>query len=359
MEKNTAPEVRLLFWIGELLEKYFGPFRLLTSHLFLGGLSVVLCWLVTFLLLPKLAKYLPRDRGRAHAVQSSAAQGKPTGAGVIFVSIFTVIEILVLPPSRQALAAILLNFLAMLSGWFDDRAVNSWSEYKKALIDVVLAVVASAMLCEAQPAEIWLPFTKMTLSIPPWLFILSGTVLIWTAINSTNCTDGVDGLSGTLTAVAFTSLGGLLYFILGHKEISSYLLLPHYPDGAIWGIMAFSLVGTIMGYLWYNANPSSLLMGDAGSRSLGFLLGVFVIKAGNPFIIFIVSGVLLVNGGTGLIKVALLRFFKIAIFRTVRFPLHDHVRHNKGWSNTQVLVRFALVQVMLTMVMLVLLIKIR
>jgi len=57
--------------------------------------------------------------------------------------------------------------------------------------------------------------------------------------------------------------------------------------------------------------------------------------------------------------VALLRFFKIAIFRTVRFPLHDHVRHNKGWSNTQVLVRFALVQVMLTMVMLVLLIKIR
>ena len=350
----------MLFWIGELLEKYFGPFRLLTSHLFLGGLSVVLCWLVTFLLLPRLAvRYLPRDRGRAHAVQSAVAQGKPTGAGVIFMSIFTIIEILVLPPSWQALATIVLTFLAMLSGWFDDRAVNSWSEYKKGLIDVFLALAASLVLCEGRSTEIWLPFTKMTMTIPPWLFVIGGMVLIWTAINSTNCTDGVDGLSGTLTAVAFTSLGGLLYFVLGHKEISSYLLLPHYPDGAIWGIMAFSLVGTIMGYLWYNANPSSLLMGDAGSRALGFLLGVFVIKTGNPFTIFIVSAVLLINGGTGLVKVALLRFFKIAIFRTIRFPLHDHVRHNKGWSNTQVLVRFALIQVMMTMVMLVLLIKVR
>ena len=349
----------MLFWIGELLEKHFGPFRLFTSYLFLGGLSVSLCWILTFVLLPRLAKLLPRDRGRAHAVQSSAAQGKPTGAGVIFVSIFTLVELVVLPPTNQSLAVILLNFLAMLSGWFDDKAVNSWSEYKKGLIDVFLAVVASTLLCDAQTTTIWLPFTKATLSVPPWLFIAGGTVLIWTAINSTNCTDGVDGLSGTLTSVAFTSLGGLLYFVLGHKEISNYLLLPHYQDGAVWGIMAFSLVGTILGYLWYNANPSSLLMGDAGSRSLGFLLGVFVIKTGNPFMIFIVSAVLLVNGGTGLVKVALLRFFKIAIFRTVRFPLHDHVRHNKGWSNTQVLVRFALVQVMMTMITLVLLIKIR
>ncbi|MCA9756900.1 MAG: phospho-N-acetylmuramoyl-pentapeptide-transferase, partial [Candidatus Eisenbacteria bacterium] len=109
----------------------------------------------------------------------------------------------------------------------------------------------------------------------------------------------------------------------------------------------------------YNAHPSVLLMGDAGSRSLGFLLGVLVIKTGNPFIIFIVSGVLLINGGTGLVKVALLRFARIAIFRTVRFPLHDHVRHNKGWSNPQVLVRFTVLQVVISLVMMILLIKVR
>ena len=338
----------MLYWIGSYFESFCGPLRLLTSHLFLGGLSVILCWSLTYLLLPRLAAKLPRDRGRQHAVQSAVAAGKPTGAGVIFISIFTLDELIVLPATLQSLMIICLTFFAMLSGWLDDKAVNSWSEYKKGLIDLILAAVAATVLCQGQAAEVWLPFTKMTLTVPPPVCIAFGTLLIWTAI-----------MSGTLCAIAFTSLGGLLYFVLGHKEISTYLLLPHVQDGAVWGIMAFSMVGTIMGYLWYNANPSSLLMGDAGSRALGFLLGVFVIKSGNPFTIFIVSAVLLVNGGTGVVKVALLRFFKIGIFRTVRFPLHDHVRHNKGWSNTQVLVRFALVQVMITMVMLVLLIKVR
>jgi phospho-N-acetylmuramoyl-pentapeptide-transferase len=92
---------------------------------------------------------------------------------------------------------------------------------------------------------------------------------------------------------------------------------------------------------------------------MGFLLGVLVLACGNPFLIFVVAGVVLVNGATGLLKVALLRFFKIPIFKTVRYPLHDHVRQSKGWSNTQVLVRFMLLQAVGTPILLVLLIKIR
>jgi phospho-N-acetylmuramoyl-pentapeptide-transferase len=325
----------------------------------MGGFSVMACFVATFLLLPRLMNKLPRDRGRAHAVQGAVAQGKPTGAGVIFISIFTIIQLLLLPPSWQALSILALNFLAMISGWLDDKSIASWGEYKKGAIDLILAFGAAAVLCEMKDTHIWLPFTKEQLLVPWFVFVPVAAILIWTAINSTNCTDGVDGLSGTLIVIAFISLGGLLYFVLGHLEIANYLLLPHYSDGATWGILAFSMVGVILGYLWYNAHPSILLMGDAGSRALGFLLGVLVIKTGNPFVIFIVSAVLLINGGTGLVKVALLRFFKIAIFRTIRFPLHDHVRHNKGWSNPQVLVRFSVIQAMLTLVMIVLLIKIR
>ena len=92
---------------------------------------------------------------------------------------------------------------------------------------------------------------------------------------------------------------------------------------------------------------------------LTLLLGILVIKSGNPFMLLIVSGVLLVNGGTGLLKVALLRFFKISILHNVRFPLHDHLRHRAGWSASQVLVRFTLLQAMITMVFIVALIKIR
>lgn len=359
MKERLHQGDHLLYWLGQALEQYFGPFRLLTSHLFLGGLSTILCFGLSFYLLPKLMGLLPTDRGRAHAIQSGASKGKPTGAGVIFVSIFAFIQLIMLPPSVQAWGILLVTFLEMLSGYFDDRSVDSWGEYKKALFDAVLAIGAATLLCEMQDVQMWLPFTTTTFMIPPIVFIPLAAILIWAAINCTNCSDGVDGLSATLSVLAFASLGSILYFVVGHKDISNYLRLPHFQDGAVWGIMAFSMVGCMLGYLWYNANPSILLMGDAGSRAIGFLLGVFVIKSGNPFTIFIVSAVLLVNGGTGLVKVALLRFLKFSLFKTIRFPLHDHVRHNKGWSNTQVLVRFSLIQVMLVIVLLVTLLKVR
>jgi phospho-N-acetylmuramoyl-pentapeptide-transferase len=349
----------MLYLIGLNLESYFGPFRLLTSRLFLAGLGLVGCWILTFFLLPKLMNRLPRDQGRKHAVDAHASQGKPTGAGLIFILIFVGMQILVLPPNWEAALICLLTLCAMFFGFLDDKSPDVWSEYKRATIDLVLAIVTSLAICGFSEVEIWLPLTKETFALSPWIFVPIGTVIIWTAINSTNCTDGVDGLSGTLSVIALTTLGAILYFVLGHQDIASYLLLPHYQEGATFGIMAFSVVGTIIGYLWYNAHPSVVLMGDAGSRALGFLIGVLVIKTGNPFVIFIVSGVLLLNGGTGLVKVALLRFIKISIFKSIRFPLHDHVRHNKGWSNTQVLVRFSELQVMWMLVLMVLLIKIR
>lgn len=349
----------MIYWLGDFLAQYYGPFRLLTSYLVLSGLSVLSCFILSFYLLPRLMNRLPRDRGRNHAVQSAVAAGKPTGAGIIFICLFIGVELLFLPWSIEVLGVLLLTFGAMLSGWLDDKSVTSWGEYKKGLIDLILAVATAFLLSGMKDVQIWLPFTSQMFFVPLWLFVPLATILLWASINSTNCSDGVDGLSGTLTAFAFTSLGALLYFILGHKEISQHLLLPHYADGVIYGMMAFSMVGCILGYLWYNANPSILLMGDAGSRALGFLLGVFVIKSGNPFCILIVSAVLMVNGGTGLVKVAIMRFFKVAFLKNVRFPLHDHVRHNKGWSNTQVLVRFALVQVMITLTVLIFLIKVR
>jgi len=92
---------------------------------------------------------------------------------------------------------------------------------------------------------------------------------------------------------------------------------------------------------------------------MGLLLGMLVMASGNPFLIVVVAGVVLINGGTGLVKVALLRFFKIGIFKTIRYPLHDHARQNAGWSNTQVLMRFMLLQAVVTPLLLVVLFKVR
>lgn len=350
----------MLYWLGSLLEDVWGPFRLLSSHFFLGGIGFVLSGLLTWRLLPGLAeRYCPRDRGRAHAVDASKSQGKPTGAGIIFIPLFLIIQLFVLPLSWEIVGVLFLTLLACIFGYMDDNSSDAWGEYIKGAIDLVIGVAAALILCKFAPVEIWLPFTKKGLALDPLIYVPLAVVWIWVAINATNCTDGVDGLSGTLSSIAFLSLGALLYFVLGHVEMSSYLLVPHYNDGATYGILALSMAGTLAGYLWHNAHPSSLLMGDAGSRAMGFLLGVLVLKCGNPFLSLIVAGVLLVNGGTGLVKVALLRFFKISIFKDVRFPLHDHVRKNMNWSTPQVLVRFSLIQMSLTLTLMVLLLKLR
>ena len=284
----------MLFLLGEVLQPLYGPFRLLTSHIFLAGAAIVLSGLLTWVLLPALAARLPRDRGRAYAVDTAAAVGKPTSAGLVFVLVYIGVALIVVPWHLGHLGALGVVLLAMVGGFLDDR--TGLSEYWLAAIDFGLALLSALAMCGVG-TEIWLPFVTEPLLLPRWVCVSGATALIWMAINATNCTDGVDGLSGSLAVVALTSLGGLLYFVLGHDEISAYLLLPHYPDGATWAISAFAMIGCLTGYLWYNAHPSEMLMGDAGSRAVGLLLGILVIKSGNPFMLLIVSGVLLVNGG--------------------------------------------------------------
>jgi len=99
--------------------------------------------------------------------------------------------------------------------------------------------------------------------------------------------------------------------------------------------------------LWYNATPSKLMMGDAGSRAMGLFISIAILKTGSPFLYIPVALVLILDGGLGLVKVALLRFLKIHILKNVRTPLHDHVRKVWDWSNTQTVYRFAIIQIIL------------
>jgi phospho-N-acetylmuramoyl-pentapeptide-transferase len=349
----------MLPWLGERLIAYFGPFRLLTSYLFLAGAGTAMAALTTWYLLPRLWDVLPRDQGRAYAVDAAKSRGKPMGAGLIFIPVYIIVCLLVLPLELCYHGILACVFLSMLEGFSDDQVKGGWGEYKLGLMDLGIALLGAIIFCQFRGVELWLPLIKTPVFVSPWLFIPLATAVIWITINATNCTDGVDGLSGSLSALALLYLGGILYGIMGHQDISRYLLVPHYPDGANWGLMAFMMLGCLGGYLWHNAYPSAVLMGDAGSRPMGFLLGILVLASGNPFLIFVVAGVVLVNGATGLLKVALLRFFRIGIFKNVRYPLHDHVRHKLGWSNTQVLVRFMLLQAVGTPILLVLLFKVR
>ena len=151
----------------------------------------------------------------------------------------------------------------------------------------------------------------------------------------------------------------LLYTVIGNEAVASHLRIPVNRDGANWAIMAFLMVGCIAGYLWYNAPPSQVLMGDAGSRPIGLLIGMLVVATNNPLFLLLIGSVLLLNGATGLVKVALARFFGLKVLSRVRFPLHDHCRKELGWTNSQVLVRFMLLQIGVSALLVLLALKLR
>ena len=352
----------MLYQLSGLFASVFGPLRLLQSYTVLISIGLLLGFLLTVFLLPKFYARLPKDRGREFTVNPEAAVGKPTGAGIVFISIFIVCVFLLIKPDITQILILILTFAVMMTGFLDDRAVKSWGEYLKGVLDLVLAVIAGAVIFYINfdgKVSFWLPFISSPIAIPPAVFFIVSVIVLWVSINTTNCTDGVDGLSGTLILMAFTALGIVFYFVLGHIKVATYLLVPNIPNGAQWAVMIFTLCGVITGYLWHNAFPSKVLMGDAGSRALGFFMGVLVIISRNPLIILMTSGMILINGGTGIVKVALLRFFKIKIFKNVRFPLHDHMKKNLQWSPTQVLIRFVILQILIMLVFFGILFKIR
>ena len=348
----------MLSWIYSTLGEAWGPLRLFESFFFLAGIGFAFCALTTWLILPRLWSRLPTDRGRAFAVNAEMSVGKPISAGLIFVSVFCVGCLIFVPFDARCLLTLPLMVAAMLVGYFDDRR-GGFSEYQLALMDAAIAVGAAMVICGFEPVAIWLPIWKGTLTLGPWLSIPLATGLIWLSINATNCSDGVDGVSGSLTGTAILLLGGLLYAVIGNEVVAGHLNIPVSQEGASWAIMAFLMVGCVAGYLWYNAAPSLVLMGDAGSRPLGLLIGMLVVATNNPLFLLLVGSVILLNGATGLVKVALLRFFGLKILAGIRFPLHDHCRKELGWSNTQVLVRFMLVHLGLSALLVILALKVR
>ena len=280
---------------------------------------------------------LPRDGGRKFAVNGALSKGKPRGAGLIFVAAFTVCGVLFVPFTAENLIYILLVVGGMMSGYLDDASEKPWGEYKKGLIDLIIALAGSFTYVNFNGSTIRIPFTELSVTLPRWLYILLGVVLIWTAINVTNCSDGVDGLSGTLSMI---TIGSFCLLCLDVSPDFSFLC----------GIM----IAVILAYQWFNASPSILMMGDAGSRAMGLFIAFAAMKSGNPLLYIPLALVTILDGGLGLLKISLKRFLKISILKNTRTPLHDHARKNKGWTDPQTVYRFAIIQTALCFVTLAL-----
>lgn len=305
-----------------------------TNNTTLVLLVPMLCsFLIAFFSLKFFKRILPKDQGRAFAVNGALSEGKPRGAGIIFVTSFTLCTALFYPLDIENIIYLVLVYAAMLSGYFDDAAETPWGNLKKGLIDLVISLGIALTYYFYNGSQVKLYITDSTFTIPAPLFIILAGVLVWTAINVTNCTDGVDGLCGSLVMTVLLPLAFMVT-----KSVAADMLLP------------MIMFVTLAAYLWFNCSPSQMLMGDAGSRALGVFIAVMFLKTAAPFAFIPMAIVIILDGGLGLLKLSFRRFLKIKNFMEgIRTPLHDHARKNKGWSDTQVVIRFTILQIIVNL----------
>lgn len=305
-----------------------------TNNTTLVLLVPMLCsFLIAFFSLKFFKRILPKDQGRAFAVNGALSEGKPRGAGIIFVTSFTLCTALFYPLDIENIIYLVLVYAAMLSGYFDDAAETPWGNLKKGLIDLVISLGIAFTYYFYNGSQVKLYITDSTFTIPAPLFIILAGVLVWTAINVTNCTDGVDGLCGSLVMTVLLPLAFMVT-----KSGAADMLLP------------MIMFVTLAAYLWFNCSPSQMLMGDAGSRALGVFLAVMFLKTAAPFAFIPMAIVIILDGGLGLLKLSFRRFLRIKNFMEgIRTPLHDHARKNKGWSDTQVVIRFTILQIIVNL----------
>lgn len=303
------------------------------SQALLAFCGIMFAFVVTVAATARLGRYLPKDAGREYAHDGKLSAGKPRGAGIIFVLAFVAAALLFVPLGAELIIYLVLIVISMLTGFLDDASETPWNEYKKGFLDLCVAAMVAFTFLKFNSAAVEFALFDVTVTLHPAVFALLTIVLVWTSVNVTNCSDGVDGLSGTLSIVTLMTI----YCIDRIKAC---------PEDFSYSILIF--VVCILGYLWYNATPSKLMMGDAGSRAMGLFIAIAILKTGSPFLYIPVAIVLICDGGLGLIKVSLLRFLKIHILKNTRTPLHDHVRKVWGWSNTQTVFRFAIIQIVVS-----------
>ncbi len=312
------------------------------SYLGIVILPVVICSVLLSLFKDKL----PRDQGREFAFNGKLSAGKVRGAGIIFVCAFIIVSLLTLELPASDLAIfinleyyfyLILIFLGMLSGYLDDKAEKPWGEYKKGAIDLVISALTAANFVYFNRDILSVSLFGMSIDIHPIVFGVIATVLVWMLINATNCSDGIDGFCGSLTIVSLISIMAA-NIVLGAEDVRiNYHII----------IMIF----TLLPYLWKNAEPSTMMMGDAGSRALGLFLCICIFKTGNILLVIPLCFMLCLDGLLGIVKVSLIRFLRMKnAFKNIRTPLHDHFRKNKGWSNTQVIFRFCMIQAIISTV---------
>ena len=201
-------------------------------------------------------------------------------------------------------------------------------------------------LPDAIDTGVAIPFLKNFFVELSWFFIPWAVVVMIGASNAVNLTDGLDGLAIVPVAIAAACFG-LFSYVVGNTVFSDYLQIPYVPGTGELSILCGALVGASMGFLWFNAPPAMVFMGDTGSLAMGGLLGAIAVMTKHELVLAIVGGLFVLETVSVIVQVASFKLTGKRIFRMA--PLHHHFE-KKGWSEPTVVIRFWIVAMILALI---------
>src|SRR3954467_5756005 len=339
-------------------------FRLFKYLTFRSVGAVMTALLIAFLINPMLIRWLKARQGKGQPIRAEGPQrhilekaGTPTMGGVLILIPWLGATLLWASLSNPYVwISILVTAAYGLLGFLDDyykvtkRTSDGLSGRSRLLIEFAVAALATWLIMRAENQNISgvlaIPFIKTAL-IPLGLFFIAvGVFVIAGAANAVNFTDGLDGLAIVpvmIAAAAFT----LIVYLVGNERFATYLQVPYIEHSGELAVFLAALVGAGLGFLWYNAPPAAIFMGDTGSLPLGGALGVVAVAVKHEIVLGIVGGLFVVETVSVIIQVFWYKRTGRRVF--LMAPLHHHFE-KKGWAEPTIVIRFWIIAMVLALV---------
>ncbi|MDR3435788.1 phospho-N-acetylmuramoyl-pentapeptide-transferase [Telmatospirillum sp.] len=330
---------------------FFNLFKYLT---FRTGGAVVTALLISFLAGPSVIRWLRRKQGRGQPIRTDGPathlltkKGTPTMGGFLILLAVTLSTLLWADLTNAYVWIVLMVTLGNgLIGFADDYLKVSKRNTKglpgkaKLAGQIVIALIATMLIIRLAPEQLShamaVPFFKNVLVQLGWGYIGMATFVMVAAPNSVNLTDGLDGLA-TVPVMIASGVFALIAYLVGHAVFANYLQIHHIPGSGELAVFCGALVGAGLGFLWFNAPPALVFMGDTGSLAMGGALGAMSVVTKHEIVLAIVGGLFVLETVSVIVQVASYKLTGKRVFRMA--PIHHHFE-KKGWAEPTVVIRF-------------------
>jgi len=353
----------MLYWLAEFSESFtaFNLFRYITVR---AGAAFFTALVFGFIFGRPLIEFLRRRQGKGQPIREDGPQshlltkkGTPTMGGLLILSALTVSTLLWARLDNPYVWLVLGVTLAFgLIGFADDYAKVKKFNHKGVsgkvrlglgfLVALIAAVVAMRLHPEALSGRLAVPVFKQVLLNLGWLFVPFAMIVIVGAANAVNLTDGLDGLAIMPVMIAAGTLGVIAYAV-GRVDFTAYLDVHYVPGTGELLIFSAALAGGGLGFLWYNAPPAAVFMGDTGSLALGGALGAIAVAIKHELVLGIVGGLFVVEAMSVIIQVLYFKRTGKRVF--LMAPIHHHFE-KRGWAEPQIVIRFWIISLVLALI---------